>query len=364
MRVLVVGGGIVGLSTAWALARAEHKVEVFDQGGLPNPAGASNDQHRLIQHFYPDRVGYCRLVDDAFAAWERLWTALGRRHYAETGALALSARVDDWTDRARRTMDLADLPYERFEGSEVARRWPFLLTRANYAIRSKRGGVLFADRIMTDLIALLAGLQVQRHANSLVTAIDSSRGTITLKDGTTRSADALVVAAGPWIGRLLPEFRDRVTPVRNALLYLDPPPRLIATWATAPSIIDCGAAGEIYAVPPVGGTNLKFGVGAHGRAGDPDRDRGLAGDEANQIMGQLRSVIADLGTYRPKGVRSCFSAMTKDDRFILERRERLWIVSACSGHGFKFGALTGEMVAEAVTEQEETETIAHRLGGY
>jgi glycine/D-amino acid oxidase-like deaminating enzyme len=164
MRVLVVGGGIVGLSTAWALARAEHKVEVFDQGGLPNPLGASSDQHRLIRHFYPDRVGYCRLVVDAFAAWERLWVALGRRHYAETGALAVSARVDDWTDRARRTMDLAGLPYERFEGVEVARRWPFLLTRANYAIRDKHGGVLFAERIMTDLIALLALDMAQQTA--------------------------------------------------------------------------------------------------------------------------------------------------------------------------------------------------------
>ena len=364
MRVLVVGGGIVGLCTAWALARAEHKVEVFDQGGLPNPAGASNDQHRLISHFYPDRLGYCRLVDDAFAAWERLWAALGRRHYAETGALAVSARADDWTDRARRTMDLAGLSYERFDGAEVARRWPFLLTRANYAIRTKRGGVLFAERIMTELIALLAGLQVQRHANSLVTTIDPGRGTVTLKDGTTRSADAVVVAAGPWIGRLFPEFRERVTPVRNALLYVDPPPRLIATWATAPSIIDCGADGEIYAVPPVGGTNLKFGVGAHRRAGDPDRDRGLAGDEANQLMGHVRSVIADLGTYRLKGMRSCFYAMTKDDRFIFERHERLWIVSACSGHGFRFGALTGELVADAITGAGETEAIAHRLAGY
>ena len=364
MRVLVVGGGIVGLSTAWALARAEHKVEVFDQGGLPNPAGASNDQHRLIRHFYPDRLGYCRLVDDAFAAWERLWADLGRRHYAETGALAVSARVDDWTDRARRTMDLAGVPYERFDGAEVARRWPFLLTRANYAIRTKRGGVLFAERIMTDLIALLAGLQVQRHANSLVTGIDAERGTITLKDGTTRGADAVVVAAGPWIGRLFPEFRDRVTPMRNALLYLEPPLRLIATWATAPSIIDCGADGEICAVPPVGGANLKFGIGAHSRPGDPDRDRGLAGDEANQLMSHLRSVIADLGTYRLKGVRSCFYAMAKDDRFILERRQRLWIVSACSGHGFRFGALTGELVADAITGEEETEAIAHRLAGY
>jgi len=364
MRVLVVGGGIVGLSTAWALARAEHQVEVFDQGGLPNQVGASHDQHRLIRYFYPDRTGYCLMVEDAFAAWERLWTALGRRHYSETGALAVSARVDDWTDRARRTMDLAGLPYERFEGADVARRWPFLLTPASYAIRTKRGGVLFADRIMTDLVALLAGLQVQRHANSPVTAIDPGRGSITLKDGTTRSADAIVVAAGAWIGRLFPEFRERVTTIRNALLYVDPPPRLIATWATAPSIIDCGVAAEVYAVPPVGGTNLKFGVAAHRRPGDPDRDRGLAGDEAMQIMTHLRSVIADLGTYRLKGVRSCFYATTKDDRFILERRERLWIVSACSGHGFKFGALTGELVADAVTEEEETEAIAHRLAGY
>lgn len=364
MRVLVVGGGIVGLSTAWALARAEHKVEVFDQGGLPNQAGASHDQHRLIRYFYPDRTGYCRMVDDAFAAWERLWAALGRRHYAETGAVAISARVDDWTDRARRTMDLAGLPYERFEGSEVARRWPFLLTPASYAIRTKRGGVLFAERIMTDLIALLAGLQVLRHANSPVTAIDADRGTITLKDGTTRSADAIVVAAGAWIGRLFPEFRERVTPVRNALLYVDPPPRLIATWATAPSIIDCGAAAEVYAVPPVGGTSLKFGVGAHRRPGDPDRDRGLASDEAGQIMNHLRSVVADLGTYRLKGVRSCFYAMTKDERFILERRERLWIVSACSGHGFKFGALTGELVADAVTGKEDADAIAQHLAGY
>ena len=364
MRVLVVGGGIVGLCTAWALARAEHRVELFDQGGLPNPQSASNDQQRLISPFYPDQPGYCRLVDDAFAAWERIWEALGRRHYAETGALAISARVDDWTDRARRTMDLVDLPYERYDGAEVARRWPFLLTRANYAIRSRHGGVLFAERIMTDLIALLAGLQVQRHANSAVTAVDGARGNITLKDGTTKTADAVVVAAGPWLARLVPDYRERVTSVRNVSLYLDPPLRLLATWATAPSIIDCGGAGDIYAVPPVGGTNLKFGIGAHKRAGDPDRDRGLAGDETTQLMGHLRSVIADLGTYRVKTLRSCFYAMARDDRFILERRDRLWIVSACSGHGFKFGALAGEMIAAAVTEEEDAEVIARRLAGY
>ena len=236
MHVLVVGGGIVGLCTAWALARADHKVELFEQGGLPNPLGASDDEHRLIRYFYPDQPGYCRMVDDAFAAWERLWAAIGRRHYAETGALAISTRVDDWTDRARRTLDMVGLPYERFDSNEVARRWPFLLTKAAYAIRTRRGGVLFAERILTDLITLLAGLHVQRHANCPVIGLDAERGTIRLKDGTSRTGDAVVVAAGAWLGRLLPDYASRVTPVRNALHSIQPMVVALAvlTWHQLP----------------------------------------------------------------------------------------------------------------------------------
>jgi glycine/D-amino acid oxidase-like deaminating enzyme len=364
MHVLVVGGGIVGLCTAWALARANHKVEVFDQGSLPNHLGASDDEHRLIRYFYPDQPGYCRMVDDAFAAWERLWTAIGRRHYAETGALAVSTRADDWTDRARRTLDMVGQPYERFDSIEVARRWPFLLTKASYAIRTRRGGVLFAERILTDLITLLAGQRVQRHASSPVIGIDAARGAIKLQDGTSRSADGVVIACGAWAPRLIPDLADRVTPVRNVLIYLEPPLRLIATWATAPAIIELGAPGDIYAVPPVGGTNLKFRIGAHRRPGDPDRDRGLASDEAAQLMGHLRGAIADLGSYYVKSMRSCFYAITPDDSFIFERREKLWIVSACAGHGFKFGAITGELVADAVTGKADPDVIARRLAGH
>jgi sarcosine oxidase len=56
--------------------------------------------------------------------------------------------------------------------------------------------------------------------------------------------------------------------------------------------------------------------------------------------------------------------MAPEERFILERRERLWTVSACSGHGFKFGALTGELVAEAVSGAGDAEAIAKRLAGH
>jgi glycine/D-amino acid oxidase-like deaminating enzyme len=120
MKAIVVGGGVMGLATAWGLAREGHTVELFEQGPLPNPLASSTDQHRLIRHPYGDRLGYARMIDDAYAAWELLWRDLGQRLYAETGTLALSGNGDTWAERSAanlarigRTMDelpLADLP--------------------------------------------------------------------------------------------------------------------------------------------------------------------------------------------------------------------------------------------------------------
>ncbi len=74
MKILVVGGGIVGLSTAWALVRLGHTPLVYDQGAVPNPTAASYDQHRIIRLAYGERDGYCRMVKPAFQAWRRIST--------------------------------------------------------------------------------------------------------------------------------------------------------------------------------------------------------------------------------------------------------------------------------------------------
>src|SRR5690554_6035862 len=87
VRILVVGAGIIGLCTAWALARDGHEVTVLEQGPVPNPNGSSVDFHRLIRYAYGDRLGYTRMVGEAHAAWERLWSDLGERLYVRTGTL-------------------------------------------------------------------------------------------------------------------------------------------------------------------------------------------------------------------------------------------------------------------------------------
>ena len=49
MNVIVVGAGIAGLSTAWALTKAGHHVTILEQGAIPNPLAASGDHHRIIE---------------------------------------------------------------------------------------------------------------------------------------------------------------------------------------------------------------------------------------------------------------------------------------------------------------------------
>src|SRR5258708_13181302 len=89
MKISIVGGGIMGLASAWALARDGHSVTVFEQGTLPNPLGSSVDEHRLIRHPYGAQRGSTRMIGPPYAAWDQLWADLGATHYAPNGTLGL-----------------------------------------------------------------------------------------------------------------------------------------------------------------------------------------------------------------------------------------------------------------------------------
>ena len=126
MRAIIVGGGIMGLCTAWALCRSGHEAVLYEQGPIPNPLASSYDEHRLTRFTYGAMTGYARMVHEAHAAWDRLWADLGQSHFQPTGTLVVARDEDGWARASQRCLEAMGLPLEIWPPGELAARLPFL----------------------------------------------------------------------------------------------------------------------------------------------------------------------------------------------------------------------------------------------
>ena len=362
MKIVIVGAGIMGLATAWALKRRGHSVTVFEQGMVPNPLGGSVDRHRIIRHAYGADAGYTAMIDPAFAAWERLWADLGERLYVETGVLAIARDPAGWAETSKKTMLATGVALQGFSGAETTVRFPLLLGAGiASAHQTATGGVLLADRIVAALARELGDTVKSGEA---VRAVDPDRGQVTLATGANVSADQVVVAAGPWVGRLLPRIGPRVTPSRQVVVYAEPPAHLAVAWRAMPVVLDLDLTSGFYLIPPVAGFPLKLGDHRFTLRGDPDRDRDATAADIAAILAVCRARLREFDRFALGEARTCFYDVEPKERFIVEPvGKHGWAMSGFSGHGFKVGALLGETLAAAITGERDPAAVARYAAG-
>ncbi|MFC7720681.1 FAD-dependent oxidoreductase [Nonomuraea recticatena] len=235
---LIVGGGVVGLSIAWRLARAGQDVTVID------PAPASGASHAAAGMLAPvSEVAYTEepLLRLGLAALER-WPAFAAELEADSG-LSVDYRAHGTLDVAFGADDLAaleelaafmdklGLPVERLTGRECRRLEPMLSP-------SVRGGVLAGGDAWVDprrvTAALLAALETMRVPVVPRRATDLLDGAVRLADGELLTGERVVLAAGAWSGELADV---PVRPVKGQIMRLRSPTRCsagaCAAWCTA-----------------------------------------------------------------------------------------------------------------------------------
>ncbi|MER6829956.1 glycine oxidase ThiO [Streptosporangium sp. NPDC000563] len=235
LDLLVVGGGVIGLSVAWRAAVRGHRVMVAD------PAPASGASHAAAGMLAPvSEVTYTEepLLRLGLASLKR-WPAFAAE-LADASGHDLDYRTDGTLDVAFGSDDLAalddlaafvsklGLPAERLTGRECRRLEPMLAPAVRGGLLA--GGDAWVDprRVTAALLAALeraGGTLVRARAAELITASGRATG-VRLSTGESVGADLVVLAAGAWSGSLEgvpPEALPPVRPVKGQIMRLRSP---------------------------------------------------------------------------------------------------------------------------------------------
>jgi len=341
-HVIIVGAGVVGLSAARAALASGYKVTVLEQGPIPNPNGASYDQHRLIRYQYGNAAGYTRMVGQAFEAWESVWIDLGEVLFEKTGTLGIAHGSNDYVAQSLATFEVLGIPHERLSSTEIERIAPQLtLPEDAWGLLNADGGVLLADRIVDGLLVWNRAHGAEMRADCHVEQVDLENARVRLADGEFLEGDVLVVAAGAWLGQLLPSHA--LPTYRQAVCYVEGPEAMMEHWRNGPSLTDIGI-GDNYALMPVRGTGLKFGSGAHRRVGSPADGFGADLAEGYEVIAPFTQYLRHAKDYRPVRMAVGYYVKDSSEKFKIDTIGKSVIVTNCDGQMFKFGPLIGERV--------------------
>ncbi len=315
MRVIIVGGGIMGLCTAWALHRAGHEPALFEQGPLPNPLASSTDQHRLIRFTYGAMTGYARMVHGGL--WRVAAPVRGSRPQP------LSADRDPGGGPGRRTAGSRSRPaawrtWASRSSAGAPRTWPAACrssTSRAPATRCSRRAAARCSRSASCAISRgqLSARGVALHEHAPVREVDPARALIRTADGREHRADApgdrgRTLGAAAAAGARRPGHP--LAPGRGLSRAAGGAPAGLAGGADA-ARSDRGDRGRLLC--RAAGRRHR----AQGRrprllaARRSDRERTPTPDEVAAILALAATRLRDFERYRVSAARTCFYAVSR-----------------------------------------------------
>jgi sarcosine oxidase len=224
------------------------------------------------------------------------------------------------------------------------------------AVFQPDGGFVLSERAIAAhaRLALADGADLRGH--EAVESWEPRGDGVEVRTGRgTYRARRLVLSAGAWVGSLLPQLSGLAVPERQVLMWSRTlRPERFAVGAFPVFILEV-PEGRYYGFPEFGIPGFKLGLYHHrGEVVDPD-DRGrlsIQPEDEAVLRAATRRYFPDADG-PTLSLASCLFTNTPDEHFILDRlpgSPQVVVVSACSGHGYKFASVVGEIAADLALE--------------
>jgi sarcosine oxidase len=354
--VLVLGVGTMGSMALWRLARRGLSVVGLEQFAPGHDRGSGHGDSRMIRTAYFEGPEYVPLVQAAFPLWRELEAESGAELLTMTGGLMIGRPDGALVSGSLRSAREHRLPAELLDAGELAARFPqHRLEPGEVALWEEGAGVLRPERAIRAAADRAVALGARLVAGARVTAVEASAGVVTVRAGdASYRARRLVVCAGPWLGRLLPGLGLPLAVERIVMTWFrarEPGP--FAPERFPVFIHERPGRPPGYGLPSLDGATVKVGIHHGGRPADPDDLDRETGESDVAPAAELAARALNGLDPRPARVQVCMYTNTPDEDFVVGPAPGLdgvTVVAACSGHGFKFAPVMGEIAADLALE--------------
>jgi len=362
-QIVVVGAGIVGLSTAYALLKQGMKhVIVLEQATVDHKRATSHGLSRLLRFEYGDDALYSQMVQLSLHRWKNLERAARRTLYTRTGVLVLGKKDDNYTQPSYHLLRQLGFSTEYISRQSCTQLFPQFNTD-DYDIFTYNidAGILHASsclHMLKEQIRDLGGciLEGQR-----VTRISHHNPhlpiRLQLQSQDELQASRVVLATGPWVHRLLGDLQLPIRMTRQYILYYaNLPPSSFELHAFPAFLADDLYGFPIHSTCTGHGPSWFKGTShTFGELIDPDETPRVDEQLIAEVSARLCHLIPALQSAKLVHVDTCMYDVSPDEHFILDYvpdDARIVFASGLTGHGFKFGPLLGELLCSLVRETE------------
>ena len=347
--VAVVGLGAMGAATAWRLSRRGVSVIGFDRYRPPHTLGSTHGRSRIIREAYYEHPQYVPVVQQAYGLWAELETAARVRLFQACGGLMIGTPESRLLAGARASAASHHLAVQEWSAAELRARVPALVPGGDMiALFEPRAGILDPERGVAAMLG-----QAESHGAALqfdtpVEAWTSRRDGVVVSTASEEVvARQLVVAAGGWLPSLVPDLGVPLTVERAVQYWFTLADDDRFTPAKLPIfLLETHDERWLYGLPDQG-AGLKLAEHHHGEQATPDTlRRDVSVTERAAFRALAAPYISGLAPI-PSDASVCFYTNTSDEHFLIDRHPQhrlVYVISACSGHGFKFAPAIGELV--------------------
>ena len=340
--VIVVGLGGMGSAAAAHAASRGKRVLGLEQFQPAHDQGSSHGRSRVIRLAYFEHPAYVPLLRRAYDLWRRLEEQTGRRLLQITGGLMIGNPDSDVVSGSLRSAKEHHLDYEMLDAAQIRKRFPALTpSPRDVALFEKQAGIVFPEEAIRAHLDVAADNGAHLHFDEPVGEWNvAASGRIEVRTSRGRhECDRLILAPGAWASEL---FNIEWLPLEvepQQLHWFDPDggPQPFQPDRFPIYIWDLGNGIQFYGFPADDDGRVKVAFFRSKVKGEHAMREALAPCIPGLAGGRLLETV------------SCKYTLTPDHHFVIGHHPdhlNVVIASPCSGHGYKFASVIGEILAD------------------